>query len=65
MTDKQRDIALKWLTGQMSNTEAAAALKIRASRNVYQKMAVLARELYRRGFIKIKRGVPVRQHPGV
>jgi hypothetical protein len=60
MTTNQREVALKWLAGEMSNTQAAAALKIRASRNVYQKMAVLIRELYRSGFLKIKRGVPVR-----
>ena len=60
MTEKQIDVALKWLAGEMSNAQAAKALRIRSQRNVYTKMATLFRELYRMGRIRRINPVPIR-----
>jgi len=51
-TEPQLHKSLLWLQGELSTTEAAKALKISHSRNVYSKMAALLREAYRRGKLK-------------
>jgi hypothetical protein len=58
MNDKHIDVTLKWLAGEMSNTEAAKALRVKSSRNIYSKMATCLRELYRLGLIKRVKRVP-------
>jgi hypothetical protein len=58
MTRLQIDVTLAWLAGDMSNAEAAKALRIKSSRNVYAKMGTNMRELYRLG--RIKRLTPLK-----
>jgi hypothetical protein len=65
MNDKHIDVTLKWLAGEMSNTEAAKALRVKSSRNIYSTMGVNMRELYRLGLIKRVKRVRVGTLPGV
>jgi hypothetical protein len=60
MTTRQIEVTLKWLAGEMSNPQAAKALGIKTSRNVYWKMGSNARKLFEDKLIKRNRPLKVR-----